>query len=126
MKKLIISGLILGVGLGLCFAQDAQTLLQKNGCMACHNIVGPKSAPAFAGIARRNLRWYDLKTAKTNISNAIINGSKGKYPRFTNIAMPSFPNIDKNDLKNITDYIISLQNRYYNGQRRGAMRGLAR
>jgi len=123
MKKLIW---ILGfMGLSsLSFASDAQTILKQNGCMACHNIVGKKAAPAFRGIAMRNLRWGSYESAKKSIENSIKNGSKGKYMNFVNTQMPPFPNMSSKDLDTVSSYILSLaQGRGGMGQK-GTKRGM--
>ncbi len=107
MKKIVLFLGVVGV-FGSLFAADAQTLLEQNGCMACHNIMGKKTAPAFMGVARRNLR-FEGANAKANIINSIKNGSKGKYRYFTNTQMPPFPNISATDLDTIATYILSLK-----------------
>ena len=50
MKKLVLSLSTLGLVYSSLLANDVQSLLQKNNCMNCHNIVGMKSAPPFMAI----------------------------------------------------------------------------
>ena len=118
IKRVLALGMV-GV-FSSVFAADAQTLLGQNGCMACHNIMGKKTAPAFMGVARRNLR-FEGANAKTNIINSIKNGSKGKYRYFQDAQMPPFSNISNGDLDTIADYILSLGNK--RGMRGQGMRG---
>ncbi|MFK5881393.1 MAG: cytochrome c [Sulfurospirillum sp.] len=117
MKKIV---LVLGVvGLfSMVFAADAQTLLKQNGCMVCHNIMGKKTAPAFMGVARRNIRFEGVN-AKANIINSIKHGSKGKYRYFPDAQMPPFPNISDEDLNTIATYILSLNSNRQRGMRKG-------
>ncbi len=121
MKKIVLALGIVGV-FSAIFATDAQTLLNQNGCMACHNIMGKKTAPAFMGVARRNMR-FEGTNAKANIINSIKNGSKGKYRNFTNVQMPPYSNLSDSDLDTMATYILSLNNqRGMRGQ--GGKRGM--
>ncbi len=120
MKKAVLALGIIGI-FSMVFATDAQTLLNQNGCMACHNIMGQKTAPAFMGVARKNLRRNSYADAKENIINSIKNGSKGKYRYFPDAQMLPFPSISNGDLDTIADYILSLGNK--RGMRGQGMRG---
>ena len=100
MKKIIFT-FISAISL---FGADAQTLIEQNGCMNCHNIMGRKQAPAFMGVARRNLMMYG-NDARNQIKNSIKNGSSGKYPMFRDSAMPSFSNLSDEDLDAIVTWI---------------------
>ena len=88
------------------FAQSAQELIKENGCLACHAVASKKAAPAFAGIGKRNKR-FEGANAKTIIMNSIKNGSSGKYPMFSNSAMPAFPNFSQEELSILADYILA-------------------
>ena len=118
MKKIVLALGVIGLFSG-AFATDAQTLLNQNGCMSCHNVMGRKSAPAFMGVARRNLRQNSYQTAKRNIENSIKNGSQGKYRYFTDTQMPPFANLSSDDLDTIATYILSLKSSRGNGKGRG-------
>ena len=102
-KKVLLIGVILSSSL---FASSAEELIDQNGCLACHAVASRKAAPAFAGIGMRNKR-FEGSAAKATIMNSIKNGSKGKYPRFSDSAMPPFPNLSKSDLSTLADYILS-------------------
>jgi len=72
-----------------------------------HSLVASKkAAPAFAGIGKRNKR-FEGDNAKTTIMNSIKNGSKGKYPMFSDSAMPAFPNFSQEELSTLADYILA-------------------
>jgi len=106
-------------------ASDGSEIAQKYGCMGCHAIVGKKNAPAFRGIANKNLR-FNGSNAKASIINSIKNGSKGKYPRFANSVMPPFPNISDNELSTLADWILSQAGKRGKGQGMGRGQGSGR
>jgi len=120
MKKIILTVTVVSS----LFALSGYDLIEQNGCTACHAIASKKSAPAFAGIARKNLRFYGSE-AKYNIINSIKNGSQGKYRNFTNTAMPAFDNISSSDLDIIADFILSQSSKAkgHGGMGRGMHKG---
>jgi len=103
MKKIILVGLVVT---GTLFAGSAEELMKQNGCFACHAVASKKSAPAFAGIGMRNKR-FEGANAKEVIMQSIKNGSKGKYPMFSDTAMPAFSNFTQEELGTLADYILS-------------------
>ena len=103
MKKIILSTLLLS---GVLLAQTAQEIIDANGCLACHAVSSKKSAPAFAGIGKRN-KMFEGTNAKNVIINSIHNGSQGKFRKFSGSAMPSFPTLSKEELSVVSDYILS-------------------
>ncbi len=102
MKKIIVTAAVFD---SLLFAQSAQELIKENGCLACHAVASKKAAPAFAGIGKRNKR-FEGDNAKATIMNSIKNGSSGKYPMFSDSAMPAFPNFSQEELSTLADYIL--------------------
>ena len=102
MKKIIMTAVVLS---GVLFAQSAQELIDANGCLACHAVASKKAAPAFAGIGKRNKR-FEGDQAKATIMNSIKNGSQGKYPMFSESAMPPYPNFSQEELSMLADYIL--------------------
>ncbi len=115
MKKILITISVLS---GFLFAQTAQELINQNGCFACHGIASKKTAPAFAGIGMRNKR-FNGANAKTVIMNSIKNGSKGKYPMFSNSTMPAFKNLSQKDLSILADYILEQSSKAQCNNKRG-------
>jgi cytochrome c len=101
MKKLLL-GLTLALPL---FASTGDELVQNNGCMSCHNIMGKKSAPAFMGVARKNLKWFG-SDAKSHIKESIKNGSKGKYRHFLGSEMPAFSYLSDSDRETLANWIL--------------------
>jgi cytochrome c len=117
MKKLILT---LFFGTAILYAQDtALTIMKQNGCLNCHAIDSRKNAPAFAGIGKRNKR-FEGDNAKNVIINTIKNGSKGKYPRFSNIAMPAYSNLSQTELNTLADFILA-QSSKAKGHKGGCM-----
>ena len=103
MKKIIIATLALS---SVIFAGNGEELVKKNGCLACHAVATHKAAPPFAGIAMRNKK-FEGTNAKSTIINSIKNGSKGKYKKFANSAMPAYKNLTDKELSDIADYILA-------------------
>ena len=101
MKTLL---LVIAFALSL-FADSGNNLVKNNGCMSCHNIMGKKLAPAFMGIARKNIKWYG-NDAKTHIVKSIKNGSQGKYRHFINSSMPSFNYLSDSDCSTLANWIL--------------------
>ena len=116
MKKIFL-GLSLTLATSLFSAEtnnsatnqvNGKILIEKYGCTACHNIMGRKNAPAFMGIARKNLMWNSFDEAKTTLVNSIKNGSQGKYRRFANIVMPPYKDvISETEINTIASWILS-------------------
>jgi len=85
-------------------AKSVESLLEENECMKCHQIMGIKFAPSFSMISKMNSGWFGA--SKNSIKNSIKNGSKGKYPMFSNAYMPAFSKLSKKELNAITDWIV--------------------
>lgn len=103
----------------ILLADSGESIVKQKGCMACHNIMGKKAAPAFKGIARRNLKWYGYE-AKAHIIKSIQEGSQGKYRNFSGSKMPAYQKLSHDELDTVADWIISL---YITGNRQGLQRG---
>ena len=101
MKKLVLTLLLTS---SVTWANGEQ-LVQSNGCMDCHNIIGKKLAPAFAGIGRKNIQWYGTD-AKSKIMESIKNGSKGKYRQFSDSEMPAYGHLSSVELESIANWIL--------------------
>ncbi len=104
MKNLFLSFITISILFSPLVAKNAKILLKENGCMRCHNIMGMKLAPPFAGIARMNSGWFGV--SKNIIKDSIKNGSKGRYPMFSNTKMPAFRNLNNEELNILTNWIV--------------------
>ena len=106
MKKVIIALSLTTIAATFTFATDsAKVLIEKNGCMSCHNIMGMKKAPPFAGISWRNSRAS--QSAKAILKNSIKNGSQGKYPMFSQTKMPAFSHLNDKELDTLASWVLS-------------------
>ncbi len=101
MKKVVLTLLLAS---GVVFASGEQ-LAQSNGCLDCHNIMGKKLAPAFMGVARKNIQWFGAD-AKSKIVASIKNGSKGKYRQFSDTEMPAYGHLSSEDVTAIASWIL--------------------
>ena len=106
MKKVIITMSLTTLLATFAVATDsAKVLIEKNGCMSCHNIMGMKKAPPFAGISWRNSRASE--SAKAILKNSIKNGSHGKYPMFSKTKMPAFSHLSDKELDTLAKWVLS-------------------
>ena len=120
MKKVVVAVILCS---GVLFAKGAEEIIEQNGCLGCHAIASKKAAPAFAGIAKRNMR-FEGSRAKEVIMNSIANGSKGKYPMFADMEMPSFKNLSPEELSSVADYILAQSSKAkYQGRGKGMGQG---
>jgi cytochrome c551/c552 len=87
----------------------SEELASTNGCLECHKITYGEVAPAFAGIAKKNLRFNDRSMAKEIIIDSIKNGSSGKYRRFSSTTMPNFSHFNESELDSLAEWILSLE-----------------
>jgi cytochrome c551/c552 len=106
MFKTKLFSVLMLVNVSLFAANSAESLIEQNGCLACHAVASKKAAPAFAGIAMRNKR-FEGANAKMVIMNSIKDGSSEKYRMFSGSAMPAFSNLSEEDLSTLADYILS-------------------
>ena len=106
MKRVITALSITVITGSFAFAADsAKILVEKNGCMSCHNIMGMKKAPPFAGIAWRHS--HASQSAKAILKSSIKNGSHGKYPMFSNTKMPSFSHLNDKELDTLAAWVLA-------------------
>jgi len=88
---------------------DGLTLIQQNGCTACHgqNLEGTKMAPALVNIkeywSRDGLINY-LRNPSAYDNNKRFDEYRAKYK---NIIMPSYGNLDVKDLGKIAEYLLT-------------------
>lgn len=105
MRRVILALMFIGLVSSSLLAKNADEILKENNCMKCHNIRGMKSAPPFSMIYKMNKGWFGL--GESSIKDSIKNGSKGKYPMFSNFSMPAYKHLSDNELDIIMDWIKS-------------------
>jgi len=129
MKKLMMIVVVVVVVVvalsSVLFAQSAEEIIDANGCLACHAVASKKAAPAFAGIGKRNKR-FEGANAKATIMNSIKNGSSGKYPMFSESAMPPFVNLSQEELSTLADYILAQSSKAHCNGGKGHGMGIKR
>jgi len=75
-------------------------VLARKNCLGCHGLKKDKVAPAFTRIAER---YADDPKA---VEEAIVRGSRGHWKGFK-LAMPPFKDLTPEELKGITDWVLS-------------------
>jgi len=108
----------------MLWGSSGADIAEKNGCMACHHLVGKGTGPAFRGIANRNL-MRNRAGAKDTIVQSIQKGSKGKYPAYT-AEMPPFAHLSASELNTLADWILSQATAKGRGHGRGHGHGRGR
>lgn len=116
MKKLTLGLIIVGLLASSLVAKSAETLIEENKCMDCHNIIGMKYAPPFSGIAKMNSGWFS--NSKSSIKDSIQNGSQGKYPMFSSTKMPAYTNLNDKELDTLVNWTLDQGSK---GMRHGMM-----
>ena len=90
MKKTIIALSVAVMATTFVYAGDsAKVLIGKNGCMSCHNIMGMKDAPPFAGISWRNSRGGTNAKATLKQSNEAPRPKGTRYLHSSKFNCPS-------------------------------------
>jgi cytochrome c len=86
-------------------AGNVQSMLQSNGCSACHAQSQKVVGPAWGWIA---YRYQGKKNAVDSVTNFIINGGVGYWEKWTGaIPMPSHPNISKAQAEEIAKWVLA-------------------
>jgi cytochrome c len=80
-----------------------EQLTLKYRCVSCHSIDTKKVGPSFQDIGKK------YKNNTKHIVNSITNGSKNRWKESRGATMPSFKNIDKNDIKELANWIGKLK-----------------
>ncbi|MDN5937077.1 MAG: c-type cytochrome [Salinisphaera sp.] len=78
----------------------ALALLREHGCTACHQMQGKLVGPGFAAVAKKYAGQDD---AMGYLVDKIRNGGSGVWG---SVAMPAHPNISKQDLTVITQWLV--------------------
>lgn len=105
MRRVILALMFMGLVSSSLLAKSAEAILKENNCMECHNIRGMKSAPPFSMIYKMNKGWFGL--GESSIKDSIKNGSKSKYPMFSNTYMPAYKHLSDTELETLVDWIKS-------------------
>lgn len=82
-------------------ARDPQTLLNANGCLACHSVDKKIVGPAFREVAAKYAKNPD---AAVQIARSVRDGSDGKWGP---VPMPPFSELSDADLKELATWVLS-------------------
>jgi cytochrome c len=81
----------------------AQQVLATKDCKMCHIAAAGKIAPSFAQIGKKY-----AKQGVDPVKQAIVHGSKGKWPQYT-IPMRAYTDLTPKQLEGIAHYILSCE-----------------
>lgn len=77
------------------WAQDAEALLKKEGCMKCHSVSAKKEGPSFKDVAAKYKGKSDGPAA---VQKQITGGGKDH---------PAMKSKNEKDVKAVVDYVLS-------------------
>ncbi|MEN6628212.1 MAG: c-type cytochrome [Sulfuricella sp.] len=84
-------------------SKEEFTILAKDiGCFACHSIEKKLLGPAWKQVA---VLYRSNPEAEAKLTDKIIKGGDGVWG---NIAMPAYPDLDKEKIRILVKYILSL------------------
>jgi cytochrome c len=103
--KPVVLGLALAATLaaGPAAAQNADELLKKFGCTACHAIDKKLVGPAYKEVAAK---YRGQKDAEATLIKKVKAGGSGNWGQ---VPMPPNPQVPDGDLKTMIAYILSLK-----------------
>ena len=102
MKKIILITLLLSA---IVYGSTGEEIAKKVGCLHCHIMDKRSIAPAFLGIARRNIR-RNPNNAREKMIHAIKNGSHGEYRHYKSKTMPAHPNLSDKEINTLVSWIL--------------------
>lgn len=82
---------------------DAQTLAKNSACMSCHGVDKKIVGPAYKEVAKK---YAGDKEAKDKLVAKVRTGGKGVWGQ---IPMPPNPQVKKEDVEKIIDWVLSLK-----------------
>jgi len=86
-------------------ADNVQSMLQSNGCTACHTKSQKIIGPAWGWVA---YHYQGKKNAADPVTNFIIKGGVGYWKKWTGlIPMPPHPTLSKVQAKEIARWILA-------------------
>ena len=88
---------------GVAQAQNANDLLKKHGCTACHAIDKKVIGPAYNDVSAK---YKGDAAAATKLFDSVKKGSTGKWGP---IPMPPNPNVPDADVKALVAHVLSLK-----------------
>ena len=84
---------------------DAESLIKKSDCLACHAVDKKLVGPAYAWVA---YRFKDDKGAADKLAAAVKNGSSGLWTAYTGgVPMPGHPQLSDQEIKVMVEWVLS-------------------
>lgn len=84
---------------------DAESLIKKSDCLACHAVDKKLVGPAYAWVA---YRFKDDKGAADKLAAAVKNGSSGLWTAYTGgVPMPGHPQLSDQEIKAMVEWVLS-------------------
>lgn len=83
-------------------AKNAEELMKKSGCLACHAVDKKLVGPAYKEVAAK---YKDDKGAAAQLVDKVKKGGSGVWGQ---VPMPPNPQAKDDDVKVMVDYILSL------------------
>ncbi len=106
MKLVILSiamvGALLANQVQALDAKASEALAQKSGCLACHAVQNKVVGPSYKEVAAK---YKNDKGAEARLAAKIKAGGSGVWGP---IPMPPHPQVKEDDIKTITQWILSL------------------
>lgn len=111
LQVALLAGALAGVvSAGAAFGQTkgvdpkvAEALVQKSGCIACHNVEKKVLGPAYKEVAAR---YIADKDAPAKLADKVKKGGTGNWGQ---VPMPPNSQVSDADIKTIVAWILSLK-----------------
>lgn len=101
--KFAVLALAAGVVAAPAFAQSADDLLKKNGCLACHAVDKKVVGPAYQDVAAK---YKGDTAAPAKLMEKVKKGGSGVWGQ---IPMPPNPQVPDAELKTMVTHILALK-----------------
>jgi cytochrome c len=83
---------------------DAESMMKKSDCFACHAVDKKLVGPAYSWVA---FRFKGDKSAVDTLTAAVKNGSSGKWTAYTGgVPMPPHPQLSDQEIKVMVEWVL--------------------
>jgi cytochrome c len=103
MKLALSMAVAAFVAAGAAQAQDAEALLKKHGCTACHAVDKKVVGPAYNEVA---VKYKGDAKAPAMLMEKVKKGGSGHWGQ---VPMPPNPQVPDADIKTMVTYVLSLK-----------------
>lgn len=89
------------------WATDVKSLINEQGCFACHSVDQKMVGPSFKMVADR---YRGQKGAEEMLAKKIISGGNGHWDKITGgIIMPPHPGMSMDQAKEVADWVLAIK-----------------